>query len=336
MKKTLFVSILTLMSVLPAFTAGSREEGVSFVTTTSIVNDVVLKIAGDDVEIYSLIAKGQDPHGYEPTPRDMARVEKADIVFVNGFDLEENLLSVLETVHTGRIVEVSSRVNAIEGHDHDHDEHDADEDHDHDGHDHEADDDHDHDGHDHEADDDHDHDGHDHEADDDHDHDDHDADDDHAGHSHDGDDPHTWMSPLNVLTWVDVIEKTLTEALPEKAEVFSANAEAYRAELKALDGWIQSELKVLPSEKRVLVTDHNVFGYFARDYGFEVVGTIIPGFSSSAEPSAGDISRLIGVLEAENVSALFVGESAGEGTRKLADTLSREAEQPVGVYEVLT
>ncbi len=320
MKKTVLIFTLAALSVLPVFAAGSTEkEGVTFVTTTSLVDDAVRRVAGEGIDVYSLIAKGQDPHSYEPTPRDMARVEKADIVFVNGFDLEENLLNVLQTVHTGRIVEVSSSVNSIHGDEGN-------------GHDADADDDHD----DHHQDAGEDHDDHHHDADEDHDDHHHDGDEDHDDHHHDGDDPHTWMSPLNVMAWVDVIEEALIQALPEQADTFRVNAESYRNELSELDSWIRAELEVIPMEKRVLVTDHNVFGYFARDYGFEVIGTIIPGFSSTSEPSAGDISRLLDLLESEEVNALFVGESAGEGTRKLAETLSSEARHSIGVYGVLT
>lgn len=66
------------------------------VATTNIVGDVVAQVGGDAIELAVLIPLGQDPHTYEPTPTDIARIEAAQVIFVNGFDLEENLLTFIE------------------------------------------------------------------------------------------------------------------------------------------------------------------------------------------------------------------------------------------------
>src|SRR5690606_22641665 len=91
-----------VMAVLMAGCAGSAappEEGglPRVVASTSIVGDVVAQVGGDAIELHVLMAAGQDPHSYEPTARDIARVEQADIIFVNGFDLEQALLATLRT-----------------------------------------------------------------------------------------------------------------------------------------------------------------------------------------------------------------------------------------------
>lgn len=289
MKRNFIFLLFFILIGSAVFAAGSQDDSDSFrlITTTSIIDDVVRQIAGESAEIHNLVGKGNDPHSYEPTPRDMARVERADIVFTNGLGLEESLLRVLETVHKGDIIEVSRTIDLMGALEHE-------EEHEEDGHD------------------------------------------DDTDHSHEGSDPHSWMSPLNVLRWVDVVEAALSETDPSNSSIYKSNAHAYRNELKKLDSWIRTELEVLPESKRVLVTDHNVFSYFARDYHFRVIGTIIPGFSSSAEPSAGDISRLIAILEEEQVHAVFIGESAGDGTRKLAETLGEESANPISVHQVLT
>jgi ABC-type Zn uptake system ZnuABC Zn-binding protein ZnuA len=281
MKRNYIFLILFILISPAVFSAGSQEGSDSFklITTTSIIDDVVRQIVGESAEIHNLMTKGSDPHSYEPTPRDMAKVERADIVFTNGLGLEESLIAVLETVHKGEIVEVSQTIALMGTPEHEEDQ---------------------------------------------------------SAHEHEGSDPHSWMSPLNVLRWVDVIEAALAEADPLNSSVYKSNADVYRTELNNLDRWMRTELEVLPVSKRILVTDHNVFSYFARDYHFDVIGTIIPGFSSSAEPSAGDISRLISILEKEQVQAVFIGESAGEGTRKLAETLGEESAHPISVHQVLT
>jgi ABC-type Zn uptake system ZnuABC Zn-binding protein ZnuA len=66
------------------------------VATTGIVGDVVKNVAGDLVELTTLIGPGQDPHTYQPTPRDVAAIEMAHVIFVNGFQLEEGLESTID------------------------------------------------------------------------------------------------------------------------------------------------------------------------------------------------------------------------------------------------
>src|SRR5690606_3853776 len=99
------------------------------------------------------------------------------------------------------------------------------------------------------------------------------------GHSHEGPDPHAWMNPLNVKIWVDNLAAALAEADPPHVAEYAANAEAYQAELDALDAWIVEQVAALDAHDRVLVTDHETLAYFADRYGFEVVGALIPSIS---------------------------------------------------------
>jgi len=107
--------VLLILSIL-LLSCNREEENrkITVITTTSFVTDTVSRIAGDRVELINLIEYGQDPHSYEPSPRDIARVENADIIFVNGFDLEEGLLNIFESVNGSKIVELSSTVDFIE------------------------------------------------------------------------------------------------------------------------------------------------------------------------------------------------------------------------------
>jgi ABC-type Zn uptake system ZnuABC Zn-binding protein ZnuA len=66
------------------------------VATTGIVGDVVKNVAGDRIELTTLIGPGQDPHTYQPTPQDIAAIERAHVVFINGFHLEEGLESTID------------------------------------------------------------------------------------------------------------------------------------------------------------------------------------------------------------------------------------------------
>ena len=64
----------------------------------------------------------------------------------------------------------------------------------------------------------------------------------------------------------------------------------------------------IPSTERILVSDHNVFGYFAQRYGFEYVGAVIPVFSTAADPSAKEIADIEAKITQLGVKVVFVGE----------------------------
>ena len=124
-----------------------------------------------------------------------------------------------------------------------------------------------------------------------------------------GQDPHTWTDPNNVLLWVDNIEKTLIELDPDNEKNYQANAESYRRELMELDDWIRNRTDQIPEEQRNIITDHLIFGYFANQYGFTQAGTIIPGYSSLAEPSAQSLAELEATINKLGVKVIFVGEN---------------------------
>lgn len=87
-------------------------EKLRVVATTGLVGDVVANVAGDTIELTTLMAPGQDPHGFQPTPRDLAAVERAHVVFINGFHLEEGLESTIDAASSrGRpVVAISAGI----------------------------------------------------------------------------------------------------------------------------------------------------------------------------------------------------------------------------------
>ncbi len=126
-------------------------------------------------------------------------------------------------------------------------------------------------------------------------------------HEHGNCDPHVWLDPRNVMYWTLLIRDTLAELDPAHAAVYADNAAAYLDDLRA---FLQDEMipliETLPVERRVLVTDHELFGYFAAAYDFTVVGVVIPGGSTQAEPSAAEVAALIDAIRAAHVPAIFV------------------------------
>jgi zinc/manganese transport system substrate-binding protein len=104
-------------------------------------------------------------------------------------------------------------------------------------------------------------------------------------------------------------------------EALQASADAYVAELEALDAEAAETLGAIDDESRVLVTNHEVFGYFADRYDFEVIGTIIPTGSTADGASAEELAELSEVIEHEGVPAIFADTSSSD---ELAQTLASE------------
>jgi len=286
LKNTQFILLFFLIQTLftfPVFAGAQKEEGgtLNLIATTSIIYDVVSHVAGDSAVLKDLMKPGQDPHSYQPTPRDMAAVEKADIVFVNGFGLEEGLLETLESVNKSAIFEVSQGIKALKMVDNNEEELEGE-------------------------------------------------------HHHEGSDPHTWTSPLNVLIWVENIRDALVAADPVNSESYKINAKAYTVDLMLLHEELIDQIKSVPENRRVMVTDHGSFGYMANVYGFRVAGTIIKGFSSNAESSSKDLTDLIKTINEENVSAFFIGESSSDDLRKLSEALNQELKKPVRIIALLS
>lgn len=141
-------------------------------------------------------------------------------------------------------------------------------------------------------------------------------------HVHAGCDPHVWMNPRNVIVWVNNIADAFAESDVENASLYRANAEAYIAELEALDEEIQQIVSAVPEEQRTLVTNHEFLGYFAHAYGFEVAATVLPGGSTAAELDPQSLAALIELVHDENVPAIFAEVSANP---QLAQLIADEA-----------
>jgi zinc/manganese transport system substrate-binding protein len=138
-------------------------------------------------------------------------------------------------------------------------------------------------------------------------------------------DPHGWQSPTAAKRYIVNITSALVSADPAHADAFRRAAAAYLAELDALDGQIRQDLADLPAAQRRVITTHNAFRYFGRDYGVEFVAPV--GLANDSEPSAGAIAQLIRQIRREHIKALFL-ENVSD--RRLIDELAREANATVG------
>jgi ABC-type Zn uptake system ZnuABC Zn-binding protein ZnuA len=122
-------------------------------------------------------------------------------------------------------------------------------------------------------------------------------------------DPHVWFSVANARTMVENIRDALSEADAANAAAYAGDASRYLAELQSLDASIKQQVAQIPSGCRKLVTNHDVLGYYAEAYGFEVIGSVIPSTSSQASASAADVAEIVRQIKAEGVPAIFAEAS---------------------------
>lgn len=144
-------------------------------------------------------------------------------------------------------------------------------------------------------------------------------------------DPHVWMDPTRMAEAARLIAAELT-ALDADGD-WRTRADSYAAELVAADQEIMTVLDAVAEGDRKLVTNHDSLGYFAPRYGFDIVGVVIPGGSTLGDPSSAELARLIDVIEAEGVKAVFVETTQPSA---LADAIARDAGHDVQVAELYT
>ncbi len=125
------------------------------------------------------------------------------------------------------------------------------------------------------------------------------------GHDHGPLDPHFWFDPHRVERAVNEIAARLSVIDPDGSDTYRSNAEAYGEELEELDHWIEEQVALIPEDRRLLVTSHDSFQYFAVAYGFEVVGAVFPGGTTETEPSAQEMAELIHEIEEAGAPAVF-------------------------------
>ncbi|MVO16365.1 metal ABC transporter solute-binding protein, Zn/Mn family [Parasedimentitalea huanghaiensis] len=123
-------------------------------------------------------------------------------------------------------------------------------------------------------------------------------------------DPHVWMTPVLWKLVVVEVQNALTDARPEAADTFAANAKAHLADLDQLVAYGEAVLATVPENNKVLVTAHDAFGYFGRSYGFEVLG--IQGISTQSEAGLNRIGELVNLLVERQISAVFVESSVSD------------------------
>jgi ABC-type Zn uptake system ZnuABC Zn-binding protein ZnuA len=253
MKRSLSLTILILLSGLitacqPAATAATAGRP-SVLATLTFLADIAQNVAGDRLKVEALIPTGMDPHSFEPTPSDVVRISKSQVLITNGAGFETWLAKTLQNAGGKRLVieaaqslafrQPAPAEQALLG-------------------------------------------------------------------DHPEGDPHFWLNPINTIVYVENIRAGLIQVDPAGQEIYTRNAAAYIAQLKGLDSWVTALVNTIPPEKRLLVTNHESFGYYADRYGFRIVGAILPSASTDVSPSAQQLARLVQAIKATGAHAIFL------------------------------
>lgn len=343
--KTVRVFAFVVLAIALAISVGAQDAPkLKVATSFSILADVVQQVGGEGVEVISIVPNGQDPHSYEPSASEVAAFSDARVVFVNGGGFEGGVLNIITNAAPNMDVRVASSCIQIlpfmmGGHDHEEGEE----------HEHEApsvaavvDGDamvalcekyademealhaasHEEGEEAHEGEESHEHaEGEEHS---------------HAeplgylyalecedSHEEGACDMHVWSEPHSVMYWAMYIRDVLSEIDPANAETYATNAAAY---IEALDHlshhFIMDSVATVPEDAHALVTNHGTLGYFAAKYGFEVVGTVIPSSTTSAEPSAAQVAALVDTIREEGAKAVFADSTVNT---RLSEQVAAEA-----------
>ena len=118
--------------------------------------------------------------------------------------------------------------------------------------------------------------------------------------------PHLWMDVKYAIRYADLVRGWLGEADPANRSTYDRNYGAFKARLDELDGLIRQGVATVPSADRKLLTYHDSWAYWAREYGFRVIGAVQA--SDFSDPSPQEVGRLIEQIRAEHVPAIFGSE----------------------------
>lgn len=266
------VVALGLLCVAVVAGACSNSSGASrtrIVATTTVIGELVRSVAGDTVDVEVLIPPGADPHDFEPSAAQAARLRNAALIVADGLGLEERLGAAIDGARRDgvTVLELGPALEPVDvpGTDHP--------------------------------------------------------------------DPHVWLDPDRWARAAPLVADALATTTGGDRSGFDARAAAWSSDARAAGAEARRILDVIPPGDRLLVTNHDALEYFANRFGLKVIGVVVPGGSTLAEPSAADISRLAAVVRSSGVRAVFTENTT---SARLMQMLAKEVGRDVAVIELAT
>ena len=241
--------------VLPAACTANGETPAAagdlrVVTTVAPLTSIAAAVAGERAAVSGLVPEGSDSHTYEPPPSAAKALARADVVFVNGLQLEEPTEELAEANvgHDVPIVRLGDEVLPERDRIYDFSFPRA------------------------------------------------------GGRPN----PHLWTDPTYAIRYAAVIRDTLAELDPEGRSDYETGYAAFEEAAAGLDGAMRTAQETVPDGQRRLLTYHDAYAYFARTYGWEVVGAVQP--ESFDDPTPRELAALIEEIRRLQVPTVFGSE----------------------------
>jgi len=228
----------------------TAEEKLNIITTVAPITSIVENVGGDKIKLTGIIPEGIDSHTFEPIPSDAKLLSQADLIIINGLDLEIPTVKLAEANLKRGASILSLGQKALKESDYVYDFSFPKE----------------------------------------------------KGRPN----PHLWLNPGYAMSYATIARDELIRLDPANKSTYEKNAAAFLKKLEALDQAIKEAVKTIPQNNRRLLTYHDSWPYFARRYGFQVIGAAQP--SDFSDPSPREVARLIEQIRKEKVPALFGSE----------------------------
>lgn len=220
------------------------------VTTVAPITSLVENVGGNKIRLTGIIPEGMNSHTFEPVPSDVKLLAQADLLIVNGLDLEIPTMNLARAnmKEGAALLRLGNKTIAEKDYIYDFS----------------------------------------------------------FPKDHGHPNPHLWLNPQHVMRYVELIRDELARLDPDNRSSYEANAAAFLKKLEALDEAVKESVQSIPEGNRRLLTYHDSWPYFARRYGFQVIGAVQP--SDFSEPSPREVKRLIDQIRKEKVPAVFGSE----------------------------
>ena len=235
MNRTLILLTALLLSAAPSWAAKKRV-----VTTFTIIAEMAQNVSGDAATVESITKPGSEIHGYEPTPGDIVKAQKADLILWNGLNLErwfEKFFRNVRNVPSVVLTEGIEPIGIEEGP--------------------------------------------------------------YVGKPN----PHAWMSLQNATIYVENIRKALVKLDPVNEATYTANATAYTAQFKAIEGRVLAKIERVPEAQRWLVTSEGAFPYLARSLGLKQL--FLWAVNADQQGTPQQVQKVIDSVRANKIPVVF-------------------------------
>jgi zinc transport system substrate-binding protein len=301
--RTLFALVVTCALALVGGGCGGKKAGTGkpkVVVSIFPIYDVTRRIAGDRLDVMLVLPAGKSEHGYDPTPKEIARLEGSKLALAVGLDMDGWVEAIMRTAGGGaKVVRVGDKVKTMpidvepiedgEHHEGEHHDEGSGEHHDEGSGEH---------------------------------HDEgsgeHHEEADHHDHKLGAPDPHVWLDPERMATIADAIALELIAIDPAGKDVYTKNAETLKTQLKAADTAIAARSKTWT--KHTIVTFHGSMSYFAKRYGILIAAVVEP--IAGKEPTATYLAEVIQAIKRNKAAALFTEPQLDRGP---GQTIARES-----------